>query len=395
VLLGFAIAALALPRSVPPNVATQPADDGPAPAAPQAVSQPAPPAAPAPRGFAALHWSPNTAFAFAPPRTRTEVQRLAGLLGDRAFAERQRIYDGARRALLGLPAPAALARATAERMQLAGSQALLDAATPESFAAWTAVVAPLDGGPLLDAVLADARKRPALAAWLRQQLAADNRHTGDLAEFGVLTVAARLGGRDLDAALQKLLRRAPSLQQELVAALRLPCARSGRACLLLDVANDLVARGRAADEGQLVRALFAGQPPETAAELQQELRTSRQEPRRVRCLLALGALGTDDARPPLLATLRGRSLSEAQAAAFALAQLPRALLADLLDEARRPDAWLLRAALCCAGLPGSERWLEGLDLSPAERQLLAGGGFTFAQFPVFAALLRERGAATF
>jgi hypothetical protein len=257
------------------------------------------------------------------------------------------------------------------------------------------VAARLDGGALLDAVLAGARKRPALTAWLRQQLGAVTGRTGDLAELGLLTVAARLGGRELDPALQRLLRRAPALQQELVAALRLPCGRSGRTALLLDVANDLVARGRAADEGQLLRALFAGQPPDTAAELQQELRTSRQQPRRVRCLLALGALGTADARPPLLATLRGASLPEACAAAYALAQLPRALLADLLDEARRPGAWLLRAALCCAGLPGSERWLEGLDLSAAERRLLAGGSFTLAQFPVFAALLRERGAANF
>jgi len=405
VLLGFALAALALPRRPAPPADEAPDVPRPAtePAAESAtghrvapaVSVPAPTAPPAGRGFAQLRWSPNAVFAFAPPRTRTEVQRLAAVLGDRAFAERQRIFDGARRALLGLPAPAALARAAAERLQLAGSQALLDAATAEAFAAWTAAAARLDSGQLLDAVLADARKRPALTAWLRQQLTAAAGRSGDLAELGCLTTAARLGGRELDAALQRLLRRAPALQQELVAALRLPGGRSGRAALLLDVANDLVARGRAADEGQLLRALFAGQPPDAAIELQQELRTSRQEPRRVRCLLALGALGTADARPPLLAALGSASLTEALAAAFALAQLPRAQLADLLDEARRPGAWLLRAALCCAGLPDAERWLEGLDLSAAERRLLATGGFTFAQFPVFASLLRERPAASF
>jgi len=86
---------------------------------------------------------------------------------------------------------------------------------------------------------------------------------------------------------------------------------------------------------------------------------------------------------------------EAHAAAFALAQFAPAQLRDLLPEAARGDRCLLRAALCRAGLPEALEWLRSLDLTPAERALLADGECTLAQFPVLAALLHDRGPSTF
>src|SRR5262249_34212047 len=155
-------------------------------------------------------------------------------------------------------------------------------------------------------------------------------------------------------------------------------------------------RGRADDDERPPRPLFAGQPAPIVDELAQELQQSRQESRRVRCLLALGALGDAQALPVLLAAVRGASLPEAYAAAFALASLPVAALTELVPlAARSPQSWLLRAALCRAGVPGSAAWIDALDLSPAERRLCRVGAFTFAQFPVFAALLRERATAAF
>src|SRR5262249_14169599 len=115
--------------------------------------------------------------------------------------------------------------------------------------------------------------------------------------------------------------------------------------------------------------------------------------------LALGAVGDAAARPVLLAAMKSPSWCEAIAAAFALGALPAKDLADLIDTARippaNPPAWLLRAALCSAGVRGTASWIEALDVSPAERGLLAAGGFPFAQFPVFAARLRERARAPF
>lgn len=337
-----------------------------------------------------------------------DVQHLAGQLADRSLADRLLLVAGLRLACLGLAdlraplAAAALdpgaAAISARDLRRRCSQLLLEATGQRPLDAWVAAVARLEGGPLLDAVLEDARRHPGLAPRLRARLLAGLHEsapaTADLDRLAALATAARVGGRDLDAAVRQLLRRV-ELHQELAAALRADCRRPGRAALLLDVFADLVARG-AADDERLAHALFTRQPPSIVAELCAELRDGRHGARRCRALLALGALGHPGARPVLLDALHGAALPEAHAAAFALGMLPRTELRDLLPEAERgADAWLLRAALCRAGEPRALQWIETLDLSPAERELLGAGGFTFAQFPVFAAILRDRGTATF
>jgi hypothetical protein len=183
----------------------------------------------------------------------------------------------------------------------------------------------------------------------------------------------------------------------LAAALRTPAARPGRTALLLDVFGDLVARGAVQDEA-LAAGLFAGLDATAIDELGSELQQSRQSPRRVRCLLALGALRDGLALPLLVEALRSPVHEEALAAAFAIGQLPAAALTGLPATPGHPDrgqrAWLWLAAQCSAGVPLALAQAKALDLSAAERELVATGGFTFAQFPVFAELLRSAGPAS-
>ncbi|MGE3173617.1 MAG: hypothetical protein AB7O97_13415 [Planctomycetota bacterium] len=341
-------------------------------------------------------WSPLAAER---PRSRAEAQALALVLSDRHLADRLQLSTGLALWSLGVRTIAADAATAARALQRRCAQALLDAPGNAGLDAWTRAVAALGTGPLLDQVLADGRQRSAVVNWLRGRLptAAPSRQA-NLDELAVLTAAVRLGGRDLDGAVRQAMRRS-DLHEELAAALRALPYRPGRSALLLDVWSDRVARTDDDDDEALARTLFGGQPPAAASELGDELQRSRHTPRRVRCLLALGALGAGAVRDQLVQHLQSRVLPEAMAAAFALAQLPHAELRPLLEPQRRPlvptsRAWLLRAALCRAGVDRAGTWLDELDLTPAERDML-GAGCTFRQFPVLAALLRDRGPASY
>jgi len=139
---------------------------------------------------------------------------------------------------------------------------------------------------------------------------------------------------------------------------------------------------------------FAGQPEATFAAVREELAAARSAPRRVRCLLALGA-GPDDEdgqnRAVLVAWTAAACRDEAYAAAFALAQHVatngRALDPAVAKAAQDRDAYLLRAALARAGIAEAEAWVAPLSLTGAERALLTGCAFD--RFPAVAAWFRD------
>ncbi len=405
--MGFVLAWWLLPRAgVPSACPPDPASINPvgpaavlAPAAPIAIAPTDTPPAPSIgiRLASTIATPPPLLPTLGVPRTRAEVQQLVDLLADRALGDRMALQNALPFALCGARGTADVATAAADALRLRANAWLLDAPAAFAFEAWARAIAGLDGGPVLDGALAEARRRPTLAAKLAARLLAiaTTRHRSlELDSLAMLTAAARIGGRDLDRALRQLLRRV-DVHGELAAALRRPSVRDGRTALLLDVWGDLCARGHGDDEG-LARALFAGQPTSVGRDLAIELQRSRQTPRRLRCLLALGVLAPAEARELLVAALRSPVMPEALAAGFALAQLPRQQLRDLLPVVSRGEpAWLLRAALCCAGVPEACDWLAELELTPAERELLRTGNCTLAQFPVFAGLLRDRSPSTF
>ncbi|MEO6596522.1 MAG: hypothetical protein ABIP94_17360, partial [Planctomycetota bacterium] len=208
-------------------------------------------------------------------------------------------------------------------------------------------------------------------------------------DLAVLTVAARLGVHDLDLAIRRVLRRAPSLASPLAAALRCGVRPSGSAALLLDAWQDLVALGALEDEPGATWLWFGGQPPAVFAELENELRTSRSTPRRLRCVLALGCCPDASTLPVLLERLQSRHQGEAHAAAFAIAGLPRRCLQTLVAKATADDEqFLLRAALARAALPESRAWTDAMALSPAQLRFLDSA--SLAQFPIVVGWFRER-----
>ncbi len=208
---------------------------------------------------------------------------------------------------------------------------------------------------------------------------------GDLA---LLTVAARLGDRALDLAIERAVRRHPDLADPLAAALRCDVRAAGGASLLLDIWQDLTARGELAGDAAGPCAWFAGQPLAVFDEVERILRTTRSAPRRVQCLLALGQGSSERSLAVLCEHVRQAPFLEAHAAAFALSQRPRSQLEPLVARARDDDSYLLRAALALAAVPEAVAWIDALALGEAERALLANA--SFPDFPRVASWFRDR-----
>ena len=340
----------------------------------------------------------------APRRLRND--QLAAILSDRQLADRILLTESLRVAAytgqVGIVRTTAQERHEAEQRatqhRLLSSQQLLRSRDPSTLRLWVEAVAQLDGGQLLENVLADARQHSALRSRLRGLVRTTfgrrANTVSNLEAMATLATAARVGGSEIDAAIRQLLRH-EKLHYEVAAAIRVVQHRPGRTTLLLDAWRDRATRGPCNDEA-FARTLFAQQPNSVAAELTAELQETHRTPRRVQCLLALGALSAPTARSVLLASLSSQSLEEAYAAAFALGMLPHDHLTDLVARAMDgPQDWLLRAALCCAGEPRARAWVGTLEVTDAEHELLTAGGFSFAQFPVFADLLRQRGTPSF
>lgn len=207
-----------------------------------------------------------------------------------------------------------------------------------------------------------------------------------------LVVATRLGGDANDALVRRVVRRHPDGAGFVAAALRCGVRPAGGARLLLDLWHDLANRGLAGDDPATARAWFGAQPAALFAELDQELASSRLSDRRQRCLLALGIAADDATLPTLLAHAGSRHHDEAHAAAFAIAGLPRTVLAKVVPLADDDEAGLLRAALARAEHPAAKPWVEALGLRPSERRLLREA--TLAQFPAVVVWFRARGAAS-
>ena len=404
--------------SAEPADATRPADPAPLRVADSQDSQPATPTLPEETQLAA---SDSAAFALRIPMrqgrpattprrseapTRPSDDQLAAVLGDRQLADRLLLTDSLR--LSAYTGRVVVAGRTAQQrveagelarqIRLQSSQQLLRSRDRSALRLWIETVAHLDGGPLLEDVLAEARQNSALRSRLRSTLRSTLGRRPSMAAnlnaMATLATAARIGGNEIDGTIRQLLRR-EALYDEVAAAVRVVQHRPGRTALLLDAWRDQATRGSCDDE-VFARMLFAQQPTTVAAELTAELQDTRRTRRRVQCLLALGALGAPTARSVLLASMGSPSLDEAHAAAFALGMLPHDDLTDLLARAQSgPQDWLLRAALCCAGEPQARAWIESLEVTEAEHELLTTGGFSFAQFPVFADLLRQRGTPSF
>jgi hypothetical protein len=129
-------------------------------------------------------------------------------------------------------------------------------------------------------------------------------------------------------------------------------------------------------------------------------------PRRQRCLLALAVRKDPQSRDFLLAMVEGPRQPDAILAAYALSQLPPAVLSDVLGDVldgvldggktfprRRRNLWLLQAAMAGARCALAQTWLPDMELTVEESQFLAAGSFNRNQFPIAAALFRERGFA--
>jgi hypothetical protein len=298
-----------------------------------------------------------------------------------------------RQVLADAQRPATVRLAAAERLAAAAR-----GPRSEGAAAFEALVETLAGlgdhdayqrslhGQALEIVRDDAHLIELLAARLQRTEA--RRAATDRDELAALTVAARVGERQLDHAIQRAVRRHPSLTEPLAAALRCGVRRTGTAALLLGVWQDLAARGDLELDDTGPCAWFSGQSPSTFAELAQELHRSRSEPQRVRCLLALGQGSDAESLALLLDRLQRAPFLEAHAAAFALSHRPRRQLTPLVAQARADDMFLLRAALARAAVPAATVWTDALALGDAERALLAHGAFP--DFPRVASWFRDR-----
>jgi len=211
----------------------------------------------------------------------------------------------------------------------------------------------------------------------------------DLGDLAVVTVAARLGVRAVDALVGRIVRRHPPVGEALAAALRSGLRPRGTATLLLDAWQELAIRGALGADEFVAQSWFAGQPPATFGELEDELRTCGSSPRRVRCLLALGFSPDERVLPTLLDRVRRGPELEAAAAAFALARLPRTALAPLVDRAAKDEtAFFLRAALARAALDGTRGWPKALLLDDDETEALCFG--PFRAFAAVAQRFRDR-----
>lgn len=233
-------------------------------------------------------------------------------------------------------------------------------------------------------------------AWFVAQLGATLQRldrpkvTPGLHDLAAVTVAARLGGRELDASLLRAVRRHATLGPLVAAAVRSNLRAQGAGTLLLDAWGDRAERSAEAEDEFAAQAWFVGQPERVFEEVRAELQAARSSPRRIRCLLALAHSPTAACLDVLVAWTAAGCRAEAYAAAFALAQLPSRWLRGLTERANQEhDAFLLRAALARAGLREAAPWLDSLSLSVRERELLRDADF--AQFPAVANWFRDRG----
>lgn len=362
-----------------------PAPDSPAPAA-------AAKASPMPLRTTSSARTPAPADGAAPPRRRTE---LAALPIDTAV-EVRRLAD--RNGLPGVRVAAARLLALAARPGMPKAAAtmadLLTALATARSPAASGTAGAADG---LAAVHEALRQEPQFVAHLRTclQRLENPPRAADLTDLAAFTIATRLGSRELDLAVQRLVRRRPEFVESLAAALRSGSRPQGGAQLLLSVWSDLAERGNlagrgvVADDSSTGPRWFAGQPLALFAEVAAELTATRSAPHRVRCLLALGQCPQPDHLDVLIAWSGTGCRSEAYAAAFALASAPAPWLRPLAARAAQDrDAFLLRAALARAELPEASAWVEPLALPPADRELLAHG--SLQQFPTVAAWFRDR-----
>lgn len=233
-------------------------------------------------------------------------------------------------------------------------------------------------------------------AWFVAQLGATLQRldrpkvTPGLHDLAAVTVAARLGGRELDASLLRAVRRHATLGPLVAAAVRSNLRAQGAGTLLLDAWSERAERSAEAEDEFAAQAWFVGQPERVFEEVRAELQAARSSPRRIRCLLALAHSPTAACLDVLVAWTAAGCRAEAYAAAFALAQLPSRWLRGLTERANQEhDAFLLRAALARAGLREAAPWLDSLSLSARERELLRDADF--AQFPAVANWFRDRG----
>ncbi|MFK7742849.1 MAG: hypothetical protein AB8H80_21235 [Planctomycetota bacterium] len=204
-----------------------------------------------------------------------------------------------------------------------------------------------------------------------------------------VVVAARLGTERLDSLLRRALRGTPAIAETIAAALRCGIRIEGSADLLLRCWRDEAAVGRASNSMPEARRWFQGQTATTYAEVATLLKSTRSAPDRERCLYAMGCVGDDSTRAPLLAATRSPRRAEAIAAACALAALPHHVLRGLVARARRDHrAGLLRAALVRADLPETRIWLRRLHLTSDQLAALRTGSPT--QFAQLAKVFRQR-----
>ncbi|MBK8101251.1 MAG: hypothetical protein IPK26_29570 [Planctomycetes bacterium] len=350
------------PNGAAPAAAPEP---GNAPAAPTAAL--ANPTATAPRkSYPADDRSGPADGRLLPPRTAREIEALAALLEQTEGAQHAR-----------------------ERSQQAALRALLDSPLTTAAPVFALAIARLDESWLLHDALGHARKRPAVLAALRSHLLTASEHgSDDLPQLAIVATAARIGHRDLDAAVRQACRQMPALADTVAAALRARVRPDAGVPLLLDIWSDLLARDAATTEEGLARRLFLAPTRMMTIALADELQRSSNGPRRVRIVLALGVTADAHCLPHLLDSLEARNRTEGLAAAWAIGELPRPALASVLTQADSPGAWQLRAALVRVGAADPQRWSDDRRMSAAERALLATSSWSFLQLPTLADLLR-------
>jgi hypothetical protein len=181
--------------------------------------------------------------------------------------------------------------------------------------------------------------------------------------------------------------------EALIAALREPVERRGRAVLLSRLIEHSLARGGEVDELERFARVFSGLDRSDTAELLHALDRSRSVMERRTYLLALGALGHADAANSLLRVLTGSRIDEAELAAWALGRLPLGCedVSDARFDPRRRA--LLFAARSSRGEPAMRAVVESLILSSEEADFLRGGAFRPQQIAIAARLFRRVAAS--
>ncbi len=207
-----------------------------------------------------------------------------------------------------------------------------------------------------------------------------------------VAAAAWLGGAEFESALQHVAARNYGARwHAVVAATRRAADRGERGRMLLDLV--LQAQGRdgsgdpARSEAALVQQVFAGLGGQVALELARMLPSLRRADERRVALRALGEFADPATSTVLSSVLLGPRVEEAELAAWALGRIAAGTdgLADLRPPRRRMDLW--RAALVSRRDPLTRAWIDAMDLTGPERELLLAGDFTPTQCGVVARLL--------